>query len=359
MTAQEEYILSCYPQIGVLSEAHGVFLVQHIQSGQVFVKKILTEYNADVYRYLREHPIPHTAKIEELIEDEGTLIVIERYLSGTTLEKHLREHGPLAPKEAVSFVRQLAVIVGQLHRADPPIIHRDIKPSNVMLEEDGSVALLDMNAAKWYDTGKSEDTKLIGTVGYAAPEQYGFGTSCRQTDIYALGVLLNELLTGDLPKNRQADGYLGDLIQTCIKIDPADRFPDTDALIAALDNCGRKNTGAKKKSAARFLPPGFRARKTRYMIPAALWYLLILFFGLTLEVENGSVLSTWLNRGIFFLMMLSITFFTGNYLDVWNRIGLTRIRKPAVRICVIILIDIAICLLLFNVLVVLENYILR
>ena len=73
-----------------------------------------------------------------------------------------------------------------------PIIHRDIKPSNIMITEQNHVVLLDFNAAKLYTNASTNDTVLLGTKGYAAPEQYGFGSSSPQTDIYAIGVLIKE-----------------------------------------------------------------------------------------------------------------------------------------------------------------------
>ncbi len=360
MTVQDELKLSYYHQIGVLNQDHGVFLVQHIQTGQVFVKKLLKEYNADVYRYLKENPVPHTASIIEVIEDQDVLIVIEQYLSGQTLENYLESKGVLDPDVAVSIIRQLAAIVGALHGAQPPIIHRDIKPSNVIIGQDGTVSLLDMNAAKWQNNTETEDTRLIGTVGYAAPEQYGFGTSRRQTDVYALGILLNMMLTRDYPKNRLADGYLGAVVDKCTRIDPADRFKDTDALLEALkpsrdtaDIPDRK----RRIDIRAYALPGFRAGKFRFMIPAALWYLLITVMGITLKVETSSVLDLWINRIAFLIMLLSVTLFSGNYRNIWHRVHVDRIPNLPLRICAVIALDALICFLIVFVLVLIEQVI--
>ncbi len=196
MNASEAYILSSYKEIAVLNAEHGVTLVQDTTSGIVYVKKILTIYNAEVYLTLKNHPVPGIPEIIEMIEEDDRLIVIEEYIGGQTLRAIL-DNGNLFPEEeAVRIVEQVCVIVNDLHSADPPIIHRDIKPSNIICTPDGSIRLLDMNAARKVVTGKSEDTQLIGTVGYAAPEQFGFGASTVQTDIYAIGVLLCELMTG-------------------------------------------------------------------------------------------------------------------------------------------------------------------
>lgn len=77
----------------------------------------------------------------------------------------------------------------------PPIVHRDIKPSNIILTEDGRIVLIDLNAARLDDKKRSHDTQLIGTAGFAAPEQYGFATSSPRADLYAAGILTRVLLT--------------------------------------------------------------------------------------------------------------------------------------------------------------------
>ncbi|MCI6594068.1 MAG: hypothetical protein MSJ87_02280 [Firmicutes bacterium] len=78
----------------------------------------------------------------------------------------------------------------------PPIVHRDIKPSNIILTEDGRIVLIDLNAARLDDKNRSHDTQLIGTAGFAAPEQYGFAASSPRADLYAAGILMRVLLTG-------------------------------------------------------------------------------------------------------------------------------------------------------------------
>ena len=78
----------------------------------------------------------------------------------------------------------------------PPIVHRDIKPSNIILTEDGRIVLIDLNAARLNDKNRSHDTQLIGTAGFAAPEQYGFAASSPRADLYAAGILMRVLLTG-------------------------------------------------------------------------------------------------------------------------------------------------------------------
>ena len=350
MNASEAYILSSYKEIAVLNAEHGVTLVQDTTSGIVYVKKILTIYNAEVYRTLKNHPVPGIPEIIEMIEEDDRLIVIEEYIGGQTLRAIL-DNGNLFPEEeAVRIVEQVCVIVNDLHSADPPIIHRDIKPSNIICTPDGSIRLLDMNAARKVVTGKSEDTQLIGTVGYAAPEQFGFGASTVQTDIYAIGVLLCELMTGVLPKERIPRGRIGRIIRKCTRLDPKDRYKSVRDLLDALaaghgystgvtySSPGRSYSGIKRNW--KYMIPGYRTGSPVNILIATSVYAFFLSLVINLEVKDippGIVL--WAVRLVYLIFGLGILFFTGNYLNIWDRLRISRIKNPLIRLFVVLLID--------------------
>ena len=350
MNASEAYILSSYKEIAVLNAEHGVTLVQDTTSGIVYVKKILTIYNAEVYRTLKNHPVPGIPEIIEMIEEDDRLIVIEEYIGGQTLRAIL-DNGNLFPEEeAVRIVEQVCVIVNDLHSADPPIIHRDIKPSNIICTPDGSIRLLDMNAARKVVTGKSEDTQLIGTVGYAAPEQFGFGASTVQTDIYAIGVLLCELMTGVLPKEKIPGGRIGRIIRKCTRLDPKDRYKSVRDLLDALaaghgystgvtySSPGRSYSGIKRKW--KYMIPGYRTGSPVNILIATSVYAFFLSLVINLEVKDippGIVL--WAVRLVYLIFGLGILFFTGNYLNIWDRLRISRIKNPLIRLFVVLLID--------------------
>lgn len=117
-----------------------------------------------------------------------------------------------------------------------------------MIAKSGEVVLLDMNVAKWYNSEENEDTRLLGTRNYAAPEQAGYGlkASSDKTDIYAVGILLNVMLTGKFPKEKPAQGKLWNVIERCISLDANSRYR-ADELIERLDNYLGENTNAGKK----------------------------------------------------------------------------------------------------------------
>ncbi len=248
--------IASYRRIAELRREHGVTLVQQVRTGEVCVRKDLLIYDTAVYRQLQRHPVRGVPRIYALCENSGegaeagepgdgapgTLTVIEEYIPGKTLEELLQEEGALPQERVRELVLQLCDVLEQLHTMDPPIVHRDIKPSNVMLKEDGSVVLIDFNAARRNEPGDRRDTRLIGTAGYAAPEQYGFASSTPRADLYAVGRLMCTLLTGNeessavLPRGISAG--MRRIVNRCTQMNPGDRFSSAAALRKALRRRG-------------------------------------------------------------------------------------------------------------------------
>ena len=198
------------------------------------MRKTLTVFNKDIYRYLKNNPIHHMPKIHHVVEDGNTLVVIEDYIPGDTLEEILAREGNLPEAQVLDIAIQLCKILQAFHHAVPPIVNRDIKPSNIKLTEDGIVKLLDMNAAKYCNDLAAKDTVLLETQGYAAPEQYGITQTDERADIYSLGVLLNIMLTGKHPSKELASGRLGRIVQKCTMVNPEKRYKSVLYLMEAL-----------------------------------------------------------------------------------------------------------------------------
>ena len=190
--------MSDYKIISALNEEHKVYLVQSALSGNIYVQKILDVYNIRVYEYLYRNPVAGIPRLINYYEDGNQLIVIEEYISGTSLQEKI-DNSDLSVSDIRSYMIMLCNILEALHSMTPPIIHRDIKPSNIIITSYNYAMLLDFNAAKQFSGQNESDTVLIGTPGYAAPEQYGFGSSSPKTDIYSLGIVLREMLGSITP----------------------------------------------------------------------------------------------------------------------------------------------------------------
>lgn len=180
---------------------------------------------------------PALPRIVDIIEDGKTIFVVMDYVEGESLKKVMSDAGhPMDQDDVISWGIQLCDALEYLHTRTPPVIYRDMKPSNVMLREDGTVKLIDFGIAREYKEGRSSDTQILGTRGYAAPEQFSrtVQTDAR-TDIYSLGVTLYTLVTGRSPLDdpvlypiRQIDPTLSEglehIIARATRQDPGERY---------------------------------------------------------------------------------------------------------------------------------------
>ena len=338
MTIEEELTLSYYKVVADLDKDHGVLLVQHQETGRIYVKKTLSVYSLAVYQYLISHHLPGTPRIYEAIEDgEGHLEVIEEYVGGTTLSSILKK-GSLSEEEALQILSQLCPILSSLHSCTPPIIHRDIKPSNILVTDEGKLYLLDFNAAK-QDLGKpGRDTQLIGTAGFAAPEQYGFGSSSMQTDIYALGVLLAEMRYGSFSREALSKSRYDRVIEKCTRLVPEQRFSSAEALLSASGV--RPGEGGLRirepRDIRRLLPPGLGSGPAWKVCLSLAGYGFLCW--LCHRLRFGSLEGAGLRvaRMATFLSAMTPILFGGNYLGIQERVGIPKIRLRPVRAIAII-----------------------
>lgn len=255
MDATSKFKLSFYQEIKPINHKKNVFLVSHVETGILYVKKIYSNYNLQVFQKLKELSIPGIPKYELIVEDKdnGTLIVIEEYINGCNLDTYMKLRDmPLSPLKAGEIVARLALTLDKLHKQTPPIIHRDIKPSNVIMDQDDNIYLVDFNISRNVTPDKNQDTAILGTQGYAAPEQYGFMQCTEKSDIYSLGVLLH-FLTGKSPKYPQdAKGPLSYIVKKSTAMDPDKRYPSAkemayDILDVTHELLNRSNKNSQNK----------------------------------------------------------------------------------------------------------------
>ena len=143
---------------------------------------------------------PNLPSIVDVIDTEDSFIIIMDYIQGNSLNKALDEYGAQPQDHVIAWAKQLCDVLGYLHTRTPAIIYRDMKPANIMLKPDGNVTLIDFGTAREFKEKNLADTTCLGTVGYAAPEQFGgMGQTDARTDIYCLGATLYHLVTGMNP----------------------------------------------------------------------------------------------------------------------------------------------------------------
>ena len=143
---------------------------------------------------------PNLPSIVDVIDGNGSFLIVMDYIEGIALDKKLQEEGALPQSSVIEWSKQLCDVLGYLHSRKPPIIYRDMKPANVMLKPDNTITLIDFGTAREFKLSSVEDTTVLGTRGYAAPEQYGGqGQTDPRTDIYCLGATMYHLVTGYNP----------------------------------------------------------------------------------------------------------------------------------------------------------------
>ncbi len=240
--------LSEYEELDCIDDRTDILRIRHRENGKICIKKHLVVYNRGIYEFLKDNPVVRMPEIYEVYEGKNCLIVIEEYIEGRTLAEILGEN-QVSQDEAVRITLSLCRILRSLHNLPTPIIHRDIKPSNIMITAKGDVYLLDVNVAKWYDTEKTDDTRYLGTREYAAPEQIGYGlhASSPKSDVYALGILMNVMLTGNFPKEERATGRIWEIIQRCIQLDAEKRI-SVEELLHALQTLREETFDEKNDS---------------------------------------------------------------------------------------------------------------
>ena len=374
MTLEEESRLSFYRELTVLDEKKNIVLVQDIRNSELCVKKTIDIYSRDVYEQLASVRIEGVPAVKECVADDRKLIVVEEYVQGRSLKQVLDEQGLLNEEQAYDIAVQLADILVRLHQLEPAIVHRDIKPSNIIIEKNGHVNLIDFNAARHVNADKNEDTRMLGTVYFAAPEQFGFGQSDERTDIYGLGATINYIMTGDKPGAGIAECRFSDILKKCLMVDAKDRYQSAEELRGVLDmlNYSIVQDNRKKAETAfgkdntisivrtyrnirdtivkmyrkyqkrnydidtswrRYLLPGFRRLNVVYCLIALVWYAVIVWMTITFAVTDsktgipvtGGELTMY--KIAVFVLLFGMTMWFGNYLNIRRKLpGMKKIN---------------------------------
>lgn len=203
-----------------------ICVYEHKELGKRLVKRSI-EGTGEVYEILRTLSHPNIANVYEAFKSETGVTVLEEYVDGQTVGEYLLDN-LYAPSGVKAIITSLCDALNFLH--SNKIIHKDIKPENVMIDNNGNVKLIDFDAARIYKPYRSEDTKILGTTGYAAPEQYGLNQTDERTDIYAIGVLMNVMLTCEPPQKKLYNGKLKKVIVKCTQMIPDNRYQSIDEL---------------------------------------------------------------------------------------------------------------------------------
>ncbi len=208
--------------------------------------------------------------IIDVIDMDDSFIIVMDYIEGNSLHHRLKEYGAQPQESVIQWSMELCDVLGYLHSRTPAIIYRDMKPANVMLKPDGHITLIDFGTAKEFKEFNVKDTISFGTIGYAAPEQFGGKTDAR-TDVYCLGATMYHLVTGKDPSappyeirpireiNPALSNGLERIIQKCIQREPDKRYQSCAELLYDLENYQRIDIIHLKKQWRRMIGFGMSA----------------------------------------------------------------------------------------------------
>ena len=186
-----------------------VYLVKDTQDGRLYAMKLVNKKMMS-----SEEIMSSEAEILQKLGTEGSGIpafygalsvgpatgFLMEYIEGDSLQKLLDGGRTFTVRETAEAGLSFCTILEKLHRLDPPLIYRDFKPANILVRKNGSYVLIDYGACRTFKAGAARDTQMLGTEGYAAPEQYGgWEQSDVRTDIYGIGTVLHHMLTGRHP----------------------------------------------------------------------------------------------------------------------------------------------------------------
>ena len=231
---QEDYIekiLQVFSLVAVLSQKNGckVLRLRNKKNGRDLVLRSFPT-PMPAYENLQNIRYINLPEIYDVLEMDDGQIVLEEYIDGITIAQVMEtdKYRSAGARKVLSDVCDALTV---LH--DRGIVHRDVKPDNVLIEKSGRVVLIDFNASRM-ESNVGKDTVIMGTVGYASPEQLGLSQSDARTDIYAAGVLYNVMLTGQHPSVAIASGKARRIVRKCTAVNPDERYQTATELRSAL-----------------------------------------------------------------------------------------------------------------------------
>ena len=222
------------------------------KNDEIIVNSLLAE--ANLMKRLDHAALP---RIVDIIDNGVTIYVVMDYIEGESLDKILNEYGAQPEELVIGWAMQLCDELAYLHAQKPPIIYRDMKPANIMLKPEGNIKIIDFGIAREYKEQSLADTTVLGTKGYAPPEQYSGQTDAR-SDIFALGMTMHHLLTGIDPRSGEAyapvrmwNPELSEgielIIDKCVEPAPENRYQNCSDLLYDLEHPDLITRGYKKR----------------------------------------------------------------------------------------------------------------
>ncbi|MBF4691641.1 protein kinase domain-containing protein [Fusibacter ferrireducens] len=224
-------ILDQYEVLACLSETENStnYVIKHKVLEKKYLMKVCkNEHQKNEYTILSKLSYPNIPTIIDAnISGEHT-IIIEDYFDGVPIDQFMIKVNDEEKKSVFeALFWQIVNTLKYLHNQAQPIIHKDIKPDNVLVSDSGEIMLIDFGSSRFFKEHQSRDTVLMGTQGYASPEQYGFSPTDKRSDLYAFGTMMAEIVEN---LSIELDDKMSLSLEKCREIDPKNRFQSVEAM---------------------------------------------------------------------------------------------------------------------------------
>ena len=307
------------------------------EEGNTLLCKRIDSSLLPIYRKLINVEHENIVTVYGITKDEYGILVVMEYFPSKTLEEKMLENGIFSIRDMKSVILQIAKGVSTIH--DLGIVHRDLSANNILIDKNGRVKITDFGIARMYDKDKNADTRILGTHGYAAPEQFGFIQTDRKADVYAIGVLMNVMLSGKMPNEKlyKGDSKLMDIIQRCTSMKPSERYEVEEI----VDLLGYKisNISILKRRIIKSIP-GFRSGNKVKMTLATIEYLYMTYIYLVFGMSG--ILKKRMFGIISFLGFLGATLGLGYFVGSFSKVAYKLNSDKGIRKFFLILVYIVI-----------------
>jgi serine/threonine protein kinase len=264
----EEYEFSQYKELNQLDKKNKVVVVQDIRDNRIWVRKNIEKRSLPVCEKMLGKKYSNLIYLHKIIKYQNNYYVLEEYINGENIQTIVSQKGKMDLETVRKIIVKICDGLTVLHKNG--IIHRDITAKNIIIGVDGNVKIVDYGISRIIKDSQGTDTEILGTVGYAPPEQFGFLQTDIRTDIYSVGVLMNYMLTGALPQEVKYNGKMKNVLNICLNLRPEKRYSSAENLKkAVLHNYSARND--------LFLLPGFRGDNNLVKIIALLIYMFYIF----------------------------------------------------------------------------------
>ena len=259
MNNKNQVIAERYKVVCVITKGQNSSIYRAFDSERkeyVAVKKI-KRTDSEKWDFLIKLKHPALPEVTDVIEKEEYVYIVMNYIYGIPLDRIIYKFGAQSEDIVSQWMKELGSALDYLHRCKPVILHRDIKPANIMLQPEGNIKLIDFGSAAEYEDEKDGITAILGTKGYAAPEQY-VGYADERSDIYGLGMTMYSLLTGELLQKGKCYIPISQLnysiskgtefiIEKCVQPDACMRYQNCQELLYDLYYPERAGTTHREK----------------------------------------------------------------------------------------------------------------